>query len=198
MKHRVLASAVAAVLWLAGGLAAQAADIGARAPAPVAPVSSSNPFLSEVRGGVFAHDPWSPEDGSVDLNGEILFAKPFLTADPTINLFIPRPHIGGTLSLDSKTSHAYVGLTWSFDITSSIFVEASFGGGVNDGKSGFVVPADRVAIGCNWNFRESASIGYRLSRNWTIMGTVEHISNAGLCNQNRGLTNAGVRIGYTF
>jgi hypothetical protein len=30
------------------------------------------------------------------------------------------------------------------------------------------------------------------------MATVEHMSNAGLCSQNRGLTNVGVRLGYTF
>jgi hypothetical protein len=30
------------------------------------------------------------------------------------------------------------------------------------------------------------------------MATVEHMSNAGLCKQNRGLTNYGARIGYRF
>jgi lipid A 3-O-deacylase len=30
------------------------------------------------------------------------------------------------------------------------------------------------------------------------MATIEHMSNAGLCPQNRGLTNVGARIGYTF
>jgi lipid A 3-O-deacylase len=31
-----------------------------------------------------------------------------------------------------------------------------------------------------------------------VMATIEHLSNAGLCAQNRGLTNIGARIGYTF
>jgi hypothetical protein len=30
------------------------------------------------------------------------------------------------------------------------------------------------------------------------MATVEHMSNAGFCDQNRGLTNVGGRIGYAF
>ena len=30
------------------------------------------------------------------------------------------------------------------------------------------------------------------------MATVEHLSNAGLCANNRGLTNVGLRVGYTF
>jgi hypothetical protein len=47
-------------------------------------------------------------------------------------------------------------------------------------------------------FRESASLGYRITSNVSVMGTVEHISNAGLCDQNRGLTNVGLRLGYRF
>ena len=31
-----------------------------------------------------------------------------------------------------------------------------------------------------------------------MMATVEHMSNAGLCAKNRGLTNFGARIGYRF
>ena len=30
------------------------------------------------------------------------------------------------------------------------------------------------------------------------MGTVEHYSNAGVCDRNRGLTNVGIRLGYSF
>jgi hypothetical protein len=54
------------------------------------------------------------------------------------------------------------------------------------------------ALGCHVLFRESASIGFDVTETWRIMGTVEHHSNAGLCDENRGLTNAGVRIGYKF
>jgi lipid A 3-O-deacylase len=48
------------------------------------------------------------------------------------------------------------------------------------------------------NFRESASLGLALSPDWRLMGTVDHMSNAGLCGNNRGLTNAGVRLGIKF
>ena len=30
------------------------------------------------------------------------------------------------------------------------------------------------------------------------MATIEHLSNAGACGQNRGLTNVGARLGYSF
>ena len=33
---------------------------------------------------------------------------------------------------------------------------------------------------------------------WSLMATIEHYSNAGLCEHNRGMTNFGVRLGYRF
>ena len=39
---------------------------------------------------------------------------------------------------------------------------------------------------------------YRLSQSVSLMGTIEHVSNAGFCERNRGLTNMGLRLGYSF
>jgi lipid A 3-O-deacylase len=166
---------------------------------PAAPIAQSpSSFLSEVRLGTFAHDPLSPEKGSADLNGEILFAKPLSAPGSAWDFLLPRPSIGATLNFAGKTSQAYAGLTWTYDITKSIFVEGSFGGSVNNGKTGTIVPPGHNAMGCNASFRESGSVGYRFTANWSLMGTIEHRSNAGLCTQNRGLTNYGARIGYSF
>jgi lipid A 3-O-deacylase len=156
-------------------------------------------LLSEVRLGFSAQDPSGAESGSANLTGEILFAKPFTPADLFTSYFIPRPHIGGSLNFDHKTSFAYAGLTWTVDVTSRIFVEGSFGGAVHNGStSDFFTPSDRQALGCSPLFRESGSVGVRLSANWSVMATVEHMSNAGFCSDNRGLTNVGARLGYTF
>src|ERR1051325_5832376 len=105
-------SSVALVL-LAGG--AFAADLGS---GPVAYVPPSQPvsFVSELRIGVSAQDPWSPEKGSANVTGEILFAKPFTTADLFPSYFVPRPHLGGSLNFRGDTSFAYAGLTWTVDI----------------------------------------------------------------------------------
>jgi hypothetical protein len=84
------------------------------------------------------------------------------------------------------------------DITERVFVEASFGGAIHNGETGRIISSDRSALGCSPLFRESASVGFRLSQNWNVMATVEHLSNGGLCHQNRGLTNIGARFGYTF
>lgn len=171
-------------------VAASAADY-APAPAPMV----SDPLIDELRLGLFAHDPWSPEHTAVpDLNVEVLFAKPWGTR---ADWWLPRPHIGATIDFDGKTSAAYAGATWQYDVTSWAFIEATFGGSVNNGETKAGIDGHN-ALGCNVLFRESASLGFEITENWRIIGTVEHSSNAGLCSENRGLTNAGVRIGYKF
>lgn len=154
------------------------------------------PFVSELRFGVFDHDRWSPEGDSVDLNAEVLFAKPVSVKDPLWALLIPRPHVGGTLNTAGRTSHMYAGFTWGADIYKGLFVEASFGGAVHNGSSRGGLKQN--ALGCHVLFRESGSIGYKINQAWSVMATVEHLSNAGLCDQNRGLTNIGARVGYSF
>ena len=170
---------------------ASAADLAA-SPAP-----SASPFgyLSEVRVGGFSHDYRSPERGSIDFNGELLFGTPG-RAFTGYDALVPRIHLGTTINFAGKTSHVYSGFTWTYDLTSALFVEATFGGSVNNGVR-YAVPG-RNAMGCPVTFRESASAGLRITTNWSLIATVEHMSNAGLCVENRGLTNAGLRLGYAF
>ena len=183
-------------------LQAQAADLSpfgapgaAKAPDPLPDFSSY-----ELRLGAYAHDPLSPEKGPVDLNAEVLLAKLNFFPAQTWDMFIPRPHFGATLDFYGKTSNAYTGLTWTFNVFKNAFVEGSFGEAVNDGKIGTmqVVPHGHNAMGCNWSFHETASVGYRLDEDWSVMSTIEHYSNAGICVENRGLTNYGLRIGRRF
>jgi lipid A 3-O-deacylase len=178
---------------------ALAADLS---PSPegqiVAPAPLPTMLGWEFRGGVYAHDPLSPEAGSVDLNAEILAPKLWDTPDPFWSIFIPHPDVGTSISVGGKTSNLWGGAAWNYDITQRIFFSPTFGVGINDGKTGNNVPPGWNTIGCNWWFHESASFGYRLSDNWSLMATIEHSSNAGLCSENRGLTNAGLRLGYRF
>ena len=172
-------------------------DKGLTGNAPSAPSS----FLSEFRFGLSAQDPWGSEgrDGSANLTGEILFSKPFTASDLFTSYFIPRPHVGGSLNFDGMTSFAYAGLSWTVDLTPSLFVEGSLGGAVHNGKGRSSNPFDQhQQLGCSPLFRESGSVGVRLSANWSLMATVEHLSNAGSCSENRGLTNIGARVGYSF
>ena len=165
--------------------------------------SSAQPsLLSEFRFGFSAQDPWGSEGSgeSANLTGEILFAKPFTASDLFTSYFIPRPHVGGSLNFDGQTSFAYAGLSWTIDITPNVFVEGSIGGAVHDGKKrkSFNPFDNHQALGCSPLFRESGSVGVRLSANWSVMATVEHLSNSGSCSDNRGLTNIGARVGYSF
>jgi len=165
-----------------------------RAPPQAAPGPS---LLSEFRFGFSAHDPWGRERGSGALASELLFAKPFTTGDLFTSYFIPRPHVGGSVGLDSRTSYAYAGVTWSVDITPRVFVEGSVGGAVHDSAAQGPL-ATRHALGCSPVFREAGAVGVRLSGQWSLVATVEHLSDRGSCAQDRGLTNVGARIGYAF
>lgn len=151
----------------------------------------------EARFGVFSHDPLGKEEGSVDINGELLAPLPFdMSSLP--EWLIPRAHIGFSANTSGKTSHAYIGLSWSYDVTERFFIEASFGGAIHNGNTSERAEPGRNCLGCSPLFRESLSIGYRFTHNWNVMATIEHLSNAGLCSENRGLTNAGIRLSYLF
>ncbi len=94
-------------------------------------------IFSEFRLGGFAHQFSSSfENDTVDVNGELLFVKPLTSADPWIDALLPRPHIGATLNLGGKTSHAYAGLTWTVPLGEKLFVEGSFGASINNGIDG--------------------------------------------------------------
>jgi lipid A 3-O-deacylase len=179
----------------------------ARAADALPPVEAPAPYTTarlfdEVRVGGFAHGVGNPERGTWDVNVEALTRRfdLFPTTDPFWKALAPRFHLGASISTGGRTSQGYFGLTWTYDVTQRLFVEGSFGGSVNDGRTGYdsVTPFNRAKLGCHVLFRESASIGYRLTESWSIMATVDHISNGTLCGLNRGLNNVGVRLGYSF
>lgn len=158
-----------------------------------------DPYMPhEFRLGAYAHDAFSPEKGPVDLNLELLFGQLAVTDDPFWNQWIPRPQLGSTVDFAGRTSNIYAGLAWTHDVWQGLFVEGSLGGAVNDGQTGRHPPYGYNGMGCNASFHETASVGYRLTDAWSVMATIEHYSNAGLCDNNRGLTNYGLRLGYRF
>lgn len=153
--------------------------------------------LSELRLGIFDQGVDGPRSESgVAVNVEALLTplgQPSGAGMLDV-LLRPRPMLGATVNTQGDTSLAYAGLTWTVPLlTDRLFAEASFGGAIHDG------PLDAQGLasyGCSWAFRESVSLGISLGEGWQILGTVEHMSNADLCARNRGLTNAGVRLGY--
>ena len=126
--------------------------------------------------------------------------KPALGLDRFWNSFVPRFTAGGSLNVAGRTNSAYLGATWTVDVTERIFVEGFFGAAFHDGATGpkAFVPPGFNALGCSPLFREAGAVGYRFSEHWSVLATIEHMSNAGLCVENRGLTNFGGKIAYTF
>ena len=139
------------------------------------------------------------EDG-VDVNAEVLFATPWRPYENPILDFLLRPRhvLGATVNTQGDTSQVYFGAAWTLPLFNIFFVESMFGGAYHDGPITSPGPRYVEAYGCRVNFHESGSFGVKLGENWRIMATIEHMSNARLCEPNAGLTNAGVRLGYKF
>jgi hypothetical protein len=158
----------------------------------------SRSIVDEIRLGLYGHhiEPSGTEQGGLDVNAEILFAKPVSAEDRgSLHSFLmPRIHIGTQINVDGDTSQLYAGFTWDLRIHERFSVEVTFGGAVHDGPTN----GEGSAFGCVANFRESGSIGVGLTERLWLYATVAHMSNAGLCDRNSGLTSGGLRLGYSF
>ncbi len=146
---------------------------------------------------------WSPdfEDGA-GINLELLFKAPaFLSV-----LGSPRPVIGANIATNSNsTSQFYTGFEWTRYFAERFFVNGMLGGVIHNGETDPfdpVLDANRAMmtqyLGCRVMFRLGADIGYDISERVSAAVHWSHISNAGLCDENEGLDNLGVRIGYRF
>jgi cob(I)alamin adenosyltransferase len=162
---------------------------------------ADHPFwtIDEVRAGVFkqAIDD-APHEGTAALNLEVLGGRfPGGYENSILNfLLTPRPDLGTTIAF-GKTDEFYWGVTWDAKLFDRTFFEATFGGAAHDGP---INELGHASYGCVVNFREGASLGYEFAPHLRVMAIIDHMSNAGLCNPNpnRGLTNAGIRLGYRW
>lgn len=157
-------------------------------------VSSANAM--EIRMGAYAHDlkvftPAMEKDG-VDFNAEVLFDSP----EWLKWAWSPRLQLGTTIA-QHGTSLTYAGLNWTVNLSDAIFADLGLGAAIHDGRLRGYAP-DENRYGCRANFHENFSIGYRLTDAVSVMASIEHMSNLALCDYNEGLTNAGVRLGYSF
>jgi len=158
--------------------------------------SAEDSIVSEVRGGVYAHDIsfWSfNRESGTDINGEVLFVSPsFLDA-----IWAPRPHLGATVNTSGDTSIVYGGLTWEWALPADFFIDANLGGAIHNGKLN-TNDSNRKSLGSPVLFRLGAALGYNLTEKVNVSVQFEHVSNAYLVNPNEGMDNAGIRLGYRF
>ena len=153
-------------------------------------------FLDELRAGFLIHDegPFSrnKEDG-YDGNFEILFVSPKLLD----LIYSPKPHLGGTINSSGNTSQLYAGLTWDWEFFDDYFFNFSLGGAVHNGEKE-TPDLETKSLGCDFLFRESLDLGYKLKGPHSVTFHLAHISNAKLCSTNEGLETFGIRYGYKF
>lgn len=198
-----VASLFVALSVLSAPALAQADRNGSRALG-YAPATEAPAPAWEARFGLGAANPGGRESGLLNFGGEVLTPRVATLNDRFANAFVPRFHLGSSLNANG-TQYAYAGATWTFDVTQSVFLEASLGAAVNNGKTGAIIPENRLNVGCNTGARSAAALGFRLSDRWSLIATLEHFSTTG-CSDNpvanagspRGPSNFGARLGYTF
>ena len=70
---------------------------------------------------------------------------------------------------------------------------------MNDGKTGAVIPENRLNLGCNAGTREAAALGVRLSDRWSLSRRSSISARRAVRpDRPRGPANFGARLGYTF
>lgn len=164
-------------------------------------------IISELRFGVYEHDAsllGHQKETGADIGNEVVFTSPsFLSV-----IWSPRPVLGYLINTNDTTNQFYGGLTWTWDFVHDVFhsddafyVEFTEGPGFNGGKTDVTDPFEsqhRKSLGSHWLFREDLDIGYRLTQQWSIALSYNHISNADLAPRNEGLNDIGARIGFKF
>lgn len=177
---------------------------GLLAFAAVAPAAQAAGFVDEVRVGASIQSAGpiaSNLERGAAVAGEVFFASPRLFSV----IGKPRPVIGLSVATDeAATSFAHAGLGWRASLpVSRLFLDLGLGVAVHDGRVSFD-PAvdlprdDNAFLGCPVQFRLSGGPGVRVAPRVTAALQWEHLSNAGICDENEGLDNIGVRLGVSF
>jgi len=198
-----------AIPGLAADILPVAADASAPPPSADGSVASAPPapeeklkvpawYSYEIRGGIL-YD-FIENERDLAANAEFVFRR-FWTTESAWDALIPRLHVGGMGNLGGKTSYAYTGFLWTYNFTERFFSEVSFGGAVHNG---YLVdaPPGRNSIGCRVEYNGGGSFGMRLNPQWSVMLTLDHISNGqgslSSCPANQSINELGLRFGYAF
>jgi lipid A 3-O-deacylase len=184
-------------------------SLAAIAPAGAQSLYDPHPLaniVDELRFGIHAHavhnamlpflvNEWDTSRVE-DVSFDVLFKSPDIEAFRWIGS--PRPEVGATISLGGRDSIAHAGLTWQLPIFDTpVYLEGTFGAAIHNGYlTG--APVGRANFGCRVNFYERFGVGMNIGDNATATLTYEHTSNNAWCEQNDGLSNFGLRVGWKF
>ncbi len=159
---------------------------------------SVQPSGTEVRIGTFYHGYQGREAGTADIAIDALLPAFDLGKSPLTERFSLHPQIGADLNLQGKTSAVFAGFAGVVELPGNLVIEGDLGGSINNGKTTSPDDTGRAELGCTTLFREALGIGFRFSKQASVMAVAEHMSNANLCTPNNGITNFGLRFGYNF
>lgn len=162
---------------------------------------AQEPIFDEARFGtlVSIDKTYTNDEKGAFINGMVFFDPWDHDNTPGWRKLIrPRIHVGGDISTAGEANQIYAGFSWTANLTDRFFLEAGFGGSLNDAKrkpDGGRGPF----VGCNTLFHEYVAAGVNLDNNWRIIAMAEHSSHANLCGStNNGLSRGGVMLGYKF
>jgi lipid A 3-O-deacylase len=153
---------------------------------------------TQVRFGTFYHGYEGRESGTGDIALDVLLPAFDLGKYAPSGAFSLHPQVGADINLQGKTSAAFAGLAGVIEAPAGFVIEGDLGGSVNNGKTTSPDDTGRAELGCTALFREALGVGFHLSSKTTLMAVAEHMSNANLCTPNNGITNFGLRLGYSF
>lgn len=166
------------------------------------PAAQAQILPFEVRGGVTASGVTDPgvelfDPGRIrDANVELLYALPDLNA--WVILGELRPHLGATMSFTGQEHLVYAGMSWTLRAPLlPVWGEASIGGAWQSGA--LEAPGTPTRFGCAALGRAAGSVGVDVLPGASLIGTVSHVSDFGLCGvPNNGRTDVTLRLGIRF
>lgn len=154
-------------------------------------------LIDEIRFGASASINSSRSQDHGLIGSAEIYVAPFSSSKSGVAKVLLEPRVQvGISGGPSATDQIYTGLNWHVPITETFFAEFGAGGAVHNGNlDGGAGPR----LGCRLLFREHAALGIKVTENVNVLATVDHSSNASLCDgPNDGLTHAGVALGVKF
>lgn len=156
--------------------------------------------LKEVRAGATASIQAKSTFESGFFPTVILYFDPLDSANAATwgeKLLRPQIHTGLSVSSAGNASQVFAGFNWKVDLTDRLFLDVGFGGTVHNGDPDDD-GTDGPKLGCSVLFHEYAAAGFRVTDKVDVLATIDHSSNADLCDVNDGISHAGLMLAYRF
>lgn len=158
------------------------------------PALPADSMIHELRVGVLNHDTDGLWSGSRRENGPDLNVEVSLAASREVFRGDLRPALGATVNTRGDTSKVYAYARWEHELRGGFWWALGFGAAVHDGATGTPAP-DEKALGSRVLFHTAIEAGYHLDRRWSVSLYFDHMSNAGLADENEGMDTLGIRLG---